>query len=122
MRGESCRNRPSGILSNPRAWFNLGLLEKAQGNSEAAITDFQKVAELDPYDADTQYFLGLVYPQEDEYGKAIAAFRHALELNPFQVSAEFGVAQALQRKDDTPHAKEHFDRFQHLSPKNSANR
>src|ERR1700735_4764620 len=99
---------------NPRVWFNLGLLEKALGKSDAAIEDFQKVAQLDPYDADTQYFLGLVYSQEHQYDKAIAAFKRAIDLNPFQVSAEFGLAQALQRKNDGTHAKEHFDRFQHL--------
>jgi tetratricopeptide (TPR) repeat protein len=99
---------------NPRVWFNLGLLEKAVDKSDAAIEDFTKVAQLDPYDADTQYFIGLVYSQAREYDKAIAAFKHAIELNPFQVSAEFGLAQALQRKDDTANAKEHFDRFQHL--------
>ena len=99
---------------NPRVWFNLGLLEKAAGKADEAIVDFQKVAQLDPYDADTQYFIGLVYSQEQQYDKAIAAFQHAIDLNPFQVSAEFGQAQALQRKDDTARAKEHFDRFQHL--------
>jgi Flp pilus assembly protein TadD len=99
---------------NARVWFNLGLLEKALNNSDAAIEDFHKVASLDPYDADTQYFLGLVYSQEHEYDKAIGAFKHAIDLNPFQVSAEFGLAQALQRKNDSAHAKEHFDRFQHL--------
>ncbi|MGB8523322.1 MAG: FG-GAP-like repeat-containing protein [Candidatus Acidiferrales bacterium] len=99
---------------NPRVWFNLGLLEKAEDKSDAAIGDFAKVAQLDPSDADTQYFIGLVCSQTREYDEAIAAFKHALELNPFQVSAEFGLAQALQRKDDTAHAKEHFDRFQHL--------
>jgi len=99
---------------NPRVWFNLGLLEKAVDKSDAAIEDFAKAAQLDPSDADTQYFIGLVYSQERQYDEAIAAFKHATELNPFQVSAEFGLAQALQRKDDTAHAKEHFDRFQHL--------
>jgi tetratricopeptide (TPR) repeat protein len=99
---------------NPRVWFNVGLLEKASGKSAEAIADFRKVAQLDPYDADTQYFIGLVYSQEQKYDEAIAAFKRALDLNPFQVSAEFGLAQALQRKNDTAHAKEHFDRFQHL--------
>jgi Flp pilus assembly protein TadD len=99
---------------NPRVWFNLGLLEKAVDKSDAAIEDFAKVAQLDPSDADTQYFIGLVYSQTREFDKAIAAFKRAIELNPFQVSAEFGLAQALQRKDDTTNAKEHFDRFQHL--------
>src|SRR5271156_1517664 len=99
---------------NPRVWFNLGLLEKAVDKPDAAIEDFTKVAQLDPSDGDTQYFIGLIYSQAREYDKAIAAFEHATELNPFQVSAEFGLAQALQRKDDTSHAKELFDRFQLL--------
>jgi tetratricopeptide (TPR) repeat protein len=100
---------------NPRVWFNLGLLEKASGNALAAIADFQKVAALDSYDADTQYFLGLIYSQQQEYDKAIAAFRKAIALNPFQVSAEFGLAQALQRSNNAAQAKEHFDKFQHLT-------
>ncbi len=100
---------------NPRVWFNLGLLEKASGNAPAAIADFQKVAALDSYDADTQYFLGLIYSQQQEYEKAITAFRKAIALNPFQVSAEFGLAQALQRSNNAAQAKEHFDKFQHLT-------
>ena len=100
---------------DPHAWFNLGLLEKATGNSDVAISDFQKVGALDSYDADTQYFIGLVYSQQQQYDKAIAAFQKALFLNPFQVSAEFGLAQALQRTDNTAKAKEHFDRFQHMT-------
>ena len=101
--------------SDPRVWFNLGLLEKAAGNADAAIEDFKKTAGLDSYDADTQYFLGLIYSQQQQYDKAIAAFRRAISLNPFQVSAEFGLAQALQRTGDTAQAKEHFDKFQHLT-------
>jgi Flp pilus assembly protein TadD len=100
---------------DPHAWFNLGLLEKAMGNADAAIADFQKVAALDSYDADTQYFIGLVYSQQQQYDKAIPSFQRALDLNPFQVSAEFGLAQALQRSDKSAQAKEHFDRFQHMT-------
>jgi Flp pilus assembly protein TadD len=100
---------------NPRVWFNLGLLEKAGGNATAAIDDFQKVAGLDSYDADTQYFLGLIYSQQQQYDKAMVAFRKAISLNPFQVSAEFGLAQALQRSGDTTGAKQHFDKFQHMT-------
>ena len=74
-----------------------------------------KVATLDPYDADTQYFIGLIYSQQQQYDKAIPAFERALELNPFQVSAEFGLAQALQRTSKVAQAREHFDRFQHMT-------
>jgi tetratricopeptide (TPR) repeat protein len=100
---------------NAYAWFNLGLIEKASGQSEPAIEDFEKVASLDQNDADTQYFLGLLYSQEQQYDKAIAAFNNALKLNPFHVSAEFGLAQADQRSGDKNGAREHLERFQHMT-------
>ena len=100
---------------NPRAWFNLGLLEKAEGQPDKAIENFERVASLDPNDADTQYFLGLIHSQQQHYDRAIAAYSTAIKLNPFHASAEFGLAQALFRTGDTARAKEHLDRFQHIT-------
>jgi len=100
---------------NPRTWFNLGLLDKADGHADEAITDFEKAAANDPNDADCQYFIGLLTAQQQQYDRAIAAYSSALKLNSFHVSAEFGLAQALSRKGDDAHAKEHLDRFQHLT-------
>jgi tetratricopeptide (TPR) repeat protein len=100
---------------NPRAWFNLGLLERAKGQPETAIAAFDKTADLDPNDADTQYFIGLLYSEQQKYDQAIAAFENALRLNPFHASAEFGLAQAEQRAGDAIGAKQHFDRFQHIT-------
>jgi Tfp pilus assembly protein PilF len=100
---------------NPRAWFNLGLLEKAEDHPDAAIEDFEKVATLDANDADSRYFLGLLDSQQKQYDKAIAAYSVAIKLNPFHASAEFGLAQTMLRTGDTVHAKEHLDRFQHIT-------
>jgi Tfp pilus assembly protein PilF len=100
---------------NGRAWFNLGLLEKSAGDAIAALNDFERVASIDPADADSQYFIGLLYSQQRQYDKAIAAFRAALERNPFHVSAEFGLAQAEQRSGDLAGAKENLERFDHLT-------
>src|SRR5271155_5018678 len=110
-----CLNTGIAFLNMQRFDEARAILEKAGGDADAAIADFQKVATLDPYDADTQYFLGLIYSQQQQYEKAIAAFQRALVLNPFQVSAEFGMAQALQRSGKTAEAKPHFDRFQHMT-------
>ena len=101
--------------NSPYAWFNLGLIEKSAGQAKPAIEYFEKVAALDPNDADTQYFLGLLYSQEQQYDTAIKAFENALKLSPFHLSAEFGLAQALQRSGDKTAAKEHLDRFQHMT-------
>jgi len=100
---------------SPYAWFNLGLIEKSSGQSAPAIEDFETVEALDANDADTQYFLGLLYSQEQHYDKAIDAFEKALKLNPFHLSAEFGLAQALQRSGNKSAAKEHLDRFQRMT-------
>jgi Tfp pilus assembly protein PilF len=100
---------------NPRVWFNLGLLEKASNRPDAAIADFQKAVELDATDADAQYFTGLIESEQRHYDKAIAAFTRAIARNSFHASAEFGLAQALMRTGDEAHAKEHLDRFQHIT-------
>src|ERR1700678_3654572 len=110
-----CVNMGIAFLNMQRFDEARAILEKAGGNATAAIDDFQKVAGLDSYDADTQYFLGLIYSQQQQYDKAMVAFRKAISLNPFQVSAEFGLAQALQRSGDTAGAKQHFDKFQHMT-------
>ena len=99
---------------NPRVWYNLGLLEKSDGHADASAADFERVAAIDPDDADTQYFLGQDYMALHEYPKAIAAFERALKINSFHVSAEFALAQAFQRSGEAPNARTHLLRFQHL--------
>ena len=43
---------------DPHAWYNLGLLYKNSSDSQNAVNAFRSVAEIDPNDADTWYFLG----------------------------------------------------------------
>ena len=107
---EAAKREPT----NPRVWYNLGLLEKSSGRADASAADFARAAEIDPADADTQYFLGQDYMAGHEYPKAIAAFARALKINPFHVSAEFALAQAYQRSGETGRARKHLLRFQHL--------
>jgi Tfp pilus assembly protein PilF len=98
-----------------RGWYNLGLLEKSTGNSEAAAAAFSRALAINPGDADTHYFLGTIHSELHEYPKAIEEFQAALKINPYHVSAEFGLAQAFQRSGDSVQAKAHLERFQHLN-------
>src|SRR5271156_6326155 len=52
---------------NPYVWYNLGLLAKNTGDAQASIDAFKHVAEIDPNDADTWYFLGAAYAQAKEF-------------------------------------------------------
>ncbi len=100
---------------DPHAWYNLGLLDKNSGDPQAAVEAFLRVTEIDANDADTWYFLGTVYVQLKQYPQAIEAFERALKLNPLHASAEFGLSRAHQQSGDTAHAREHLQRFQHIT-------
>jgi tetratricopeptide (TPR) repeat protein len=100
---------------NPRGWYNLGLLYKAQGENREALDAFTRAAQLAPADADALYFLGVVEAQLLHDSQAIAAFQRALQLNPFHASAEFGLARAYQHLGQADEARAHLDRFQQLT-------
>jgi tetratricopeptide (TPR) repeat protein len=103
---------------NPRAWFTLGLVEKALGATKDALQDFQKAAALDPNDADTQYFIGELLSRNEQYSPAAAAYSNALKLNPLHASAELGLADVAQHAGDTDAALAHLNRFRHLTSDN----
>jgi tetratricopeptide (TPR) repeat protein len=103
---------------NPRAWFNLGLVEKALGANKDALQDFQKAAALDPNDADTQYFIGELLSRNEQYSQAAAAYSNALKLNPLHASAELGLADVAQHAGDIDTAVAHLNRFRHLTSDN----
>lgn len=101
------------------AWFNLGFLERAQGHADAAIRDFEKVAAIDPADADTQCLIGLINLDQKQYDKAIAAFTKALALDPLLASAELGLAQAMQQTKDADGSLAHLTRLEDMTTKNT---
>lgn len=100
-----------------RAWFGLGILERSQGHTGAAIADFQKVAAIDPANADTQCLIGLLYLEENRYGEAIAAFTKAVAFDAHLASAELGLAQAKQQTGDTEDSVAHLKRLEELMAK-----
>ncbi|MBZ5567972.1 MAG: FG-GAP-like repeat-containing protein [Acidobacteriia bacterium] len=101
--------------NHAKAWYNLGLLDRAQGQDVAALEDFRRAAKLAPADADTAYFLGAIYSQLHREQEAIAALQQALALDPFHASAEFALARAYLRVNETEEAKPHLARFQDLT-------
>jgi tetratricopeptide (TPR) repeat protein len=108
---EAVKQRPE----DPNAWFNLGLLYKNTDNPQGAVDAFVRVTRIDPEDADTWYFLGASYSQSKQYPQAIDAFRHALKLNPLHASAEFGISRAYQQSGEVATAREHLQKFQHIT-------
>lgn len=100
---------------DPNAFFNLGLLYKNTDNPAGAVDAFLHVTKIDSSDADTWYFLGSSYSQTKQYPQAIDAFQHALKLNQLHASAEFGISRAYQQSGDIASAREHLQKFQHIT-------
>ncbi len=109
--GKSAQRTPR----NPRAWFNLGLVERAAGNGGVAVQDLEKAAQIDPSDPATQYLIGALCLKAKDYQQAISSFRRALDLDPFSLPAEFGLAQAEGSTGDVNGALQHLRRAEHLT-------
>jgi tetratricopeptide (TPR) repeat protein len=100
---------------NAQAWYILGLVQHADNETEAALASFKQVVKLNPRDADSYYFEGLCYQELKQFDQAIAALEQALTVDPLHASSEFVLARTLQRSGRTPEARQHFQRFQHLT-------
>ena len=96
---------------NPRVWYVEGLLARMEGKPQIAVGDFQKVVAINPKDADTHYFLGTAYLEEQQFAQALAEFQTALQLNPLHASSMFGLARALQRLGKGEQAQAEMARF-----------
>jgi tetratricopeptide (TPR) repeat protein len=101
--------------NSAQAWYNLGLAQHAGNELEPALKSFQQAVKHDPRDVDSYYFEGVCYQEMKEFDKTIAILKQALAIDPLHASSEFAMARSLQRSGDTPDAKEHFKRFQHLT-------
>ena len=106
------------IALNPasaQAWYGLGLVQHAGNEAEAALESFKQSAKLDPRDADSFYFQGLCYQELKQFDQATTALEQALKADPLHASSEFVLARTLQRTGHTAEARQHFQRFQHLT-------
>lgn len=100
---------------NAQAWYALGLVQHSGNDSEGALASFKQAAKLNPHDADSYYFQGLCYQELKQFDQAIAALEQALKVDPLHASSEFVLARTLQRTGKTAEARQHFQRFQHLT-------
>jgi tetratricopeptide (TPR) repeat protein len=110
------------VERNPQyahAWFSLGILDRVQGNPEAAISDFEKVAAIDPADADTECLIGLLYMDDKKYSEAIGAFSKAIASDPQLATAELGLAQATQQTGAIGQSLAHLKLLEDMSAKNT---
>lgn len=79
-----------------------------------ARTEFDKVVELDPNDADAHLQLGMVYDEQKQLDRAISEYRAAIQVNPKLAAAHYRLAQDYERLGEKGKAEAEFAHYDQL--------
>ena len=98
-----------------------GKLREAEGNPEAAETDYRNVTEINPFNEQAFLYLGQLYINQKKLVEAICLFDEAIELNPnfAQAYQERGRAKLLNGDKDG--SIEDMKKALELNPKDKLN-
>lgn len=80
------------------AYEQRGMLYYFQGKYTETILDFQRVAELKPFDSESEIMLGLAFTKLENYDEAISHFTRAIVLDPQLTSAYSHRSEAKRLK------------------------
>ena len=73
-------------------YFSLAKIAVRQGNYAEAVTNFEKVIELEPHHVYSYEGLGAAYEAQGQFNKAVLGYAKVLELKPDYVKAYYKVA------------------------------
>jgi len=77
--------------------YRSGTLALDRGDTEAAVADLERAAELVPAASEVQNHLGLAYAAAGRDAEARAAFQRAVELDCENTAASYNLRVAQQR-------------------------
>jgi len=113
---QALRLRPSYPDTWSNAWNNLGMLAAEQGESEAAIRDFQEAIRQNPSNVIAIDNLGNVYRQQNRWAEAQATLERALKIDPDDVEANYSLGMVFAQQDDTERAYQYLHQALALRP------
>ncbi len=92
----------SDTLAN--AWNNLGLLATQEGDTAAAIPDFQRAIQKNPEHVVAQVNLGNAYRQQKQWEQARKTLQQAVAVQPEDPDANYSLGMVYAQTDDTMQA------------------
>ncbi|MFZ4665776.1 MAG: tetratricopeptide repeat protein, partial [Prochlorotrichaceae cyanobacterium] len=92
------------------AYNNLGNLYEAQGNLDAARSQYEMVVRLNPHLALGYYNLGLIKKQKGDLWGAIASYQTALHLKPDYTEAYQNLGVTLFKLGQLPESMDAFQK------------
>lgn len=106
----------------PGVHYQIGTLYRAYDNTpageRAAIQEFEAELKANPYDAWSEYRLGLIDWKRHDVQNADSHFRRALQIDKALVPARIAVARLLETKGELEKAEEQLKLAEKLDPGN----
>ncbi|HUI84720.1 MAG TPA: tetratricopeptide repeat protein, partial [Candidatus Binatia bacterium] len=100
------------------AWNNLGRAYLGLGQTERAISAFQKQVEINPYDQYVYNNLGQAYERQAKYSEAIRQYQKQIEINPLEPYAHGNLGRLYLGQKKFAEAVPELEKAVDLLPKN----
>lgn len=106
----------------PGVHYQIGALYRAYDPSptgeEAALREFGQELQMNPYDAWSEYRLGLIYWKRNKPDTALVHFRRAVSFDSRHAPARIALARVLEANGDLAGAEEHLRGAEKADPFN----
>jgi tetratricopeptide (TPR) repeat protein len=103
--------------NDPGALYYLGMIQKMDGDTVAAIQTLSKSVALNPKNGDAQGALGALLLQSGDVTRAITALELAKQASPDEAQNYYNLALAYSRAGEADKAKAHLERYQQMKAK-----
>ncbi|MDO8137324.1 MAG: tetratricopeptide repeat protein [Candidatus Brocadiales bacterium] len=102
--------------------FNLGVSYQKQGNIRKAIEEYEKVLELDPYNAEAHNNLGIIYKEKGDLDKAVEHYQLVISLNPGMEEARNNLGVIHYLRGNPRAAELEYEKVLKINPDNLVGR
>jgi tetratricopeptide (TPR) repeat protein len=102
---------------DPGALYYLGMIQKMDGDTAAAIQTLLKSVAANPKNGDAQGALGSLLLQSGDVTRAIGALEVAKQAAPDEAQNYYNLALAYSRAGQADKAKAHLERYQQMKAK-----
>jgi tetratricopeptide (TPR) repeat protein len=96
----------------PQPHYIMALIARARNRTDEAISEFEKVRQIDPRDVATNVNLGQLYAQQKKNKEATTAFRQAITAEPYNETALYNLGILLTRTGSVAEGRQLIQRFQ----------
>src|SRR4030042_2350814 len=106
----------SGEITNPQAWYFLGVAHYKLGQFPNAADAFRESVRLQPDDARAWDNLGVACDDLSQFSNAVNAYKEAIRLNARYSSSWYNLGVAYSNLKPYPAAMDAFREAQRLTP------